>query len=369
MISLTITQAQIDPFAAEIHQVILKNRLDNALDPKKNKKGLPKPHEVKFYNSILHQIPRLLSLTPDEIEAEFGTYLADHRDYVVFASGDLDRVIHHLPEQARAPYEEEWKKHRRPRKNAKKAENRKPCSCNFCVTSKRAESIFNWQAFTKKNDAAAGGPSESIAGRYVKVVGATVCPYCSRNYISPISSSASNVYRPDLDHFYPRSIYPYFGLCLQNLVPSCAACNCRIKNDEDFMYGDFFHPYKHRTPEKLFVIEGSCIVDKKKADASTMRVGINPAVDKPFTKSAAFFHLETAYATHIAQACDFVNSLKHLTDEWLEERAQLLGLDKHYLKDLLHRSRLEDEDTYKTRALGKMYRDIYNYCKTDLTHR
>lgn len=132
------------------------------------------------------------------------------------------------------------------------------------------------------------------------------------------------------------------------------------------MYGNYFHPYKHETPEKMFIVEGSCIVDKTKADPSTMRVGINPALGKPFTKSADFFHLETAYATHLAQACDFVNSLNHLTDAWLEERAKILGLDEHYLKDLLHRSRLEDNDTYKTRALGKMFRDIYNYCKTEL---
>jgi hypothetical protein len=224
--------------------------------------------------------------------------------------------------------------------------------------------MFNWPDFTEKDKKLT--PSESIAGRYVKSIGATVCPYCSRNHISPIGNKDDNIYRPDLDHYYPRSLYPYFGLCLYNLVPSCAACNCRIKNNEDLMFRKFFHPYKHNAPEKLFILEGSFIVDKGKADPSTMSVHINPAVDAPFRNSAAFFHLDDAYATHIAQACDFVNSLNHLTDAWLEERAEILGLDKHYLKDLLHRSRLEDREAYKTRALGKMYRDVYNYCKTDL---
>lgn len=365
MISLTITDAQIALYADEIHQKILKHRLDNALDPKKNKKGTLKRFEIKFYESVRKDVPRLLSLTPAEIEQEFAGYLVDHLDYVVFASGDLDRIVAHIPAKDFPFYEQEWKKHvAPPRKNAKKPTRPKPCKCNFCVTSRNARLMFNWPDFTEKDKKVI--PSESIAGRYVKSVGATVCPYCSRNYISPIGDKDDNIYRPDLDHFYARSIYPYFGLCLRNLVPSCAACNCRIKNNVDFMFKKIFHPYQHEAPEDLFVLDGTFIVDKGKAEPSSMSVRINTAVDEPFLNGAAFFHLDTAYATHITQACDFVNSLNHLTDEWLEERAELLGLDKHYLKDVLHRSRLEDKETYKTRALGKMFRDIYNYCKTDL---
>lgn len=52
------------------------------------------------------------------------------------------------------------------------------------------------------------------------------CPYCNRHYtfiIENINSSES--FRPQFDHFYPKSRYPYLALSLYNLIPCCADCN------------------------------------------------------------------------------------------------------------------------------------------------
>ena len=53
-----------------------------------------------------------------------------------------------------------------------------------------------------------------------------VCPYCNRSYIS---SRGEEVSGAQLDHFFPKSAYPIFALCLYNLVPSCGDCN-RVKS-------------------------------------------------------------------------------------------------------------------------------------------
>lgn len=66
--------------------------------------------------------------------------------------------------------------------------------------------------------------------------GQNVCPYCNIDYC--YSSSEYKKYssfRADLDHFLPKSVYPYFALSLSNLVPVCGVCNSSIKSDIDFL--------------------------------------------------------------------------------------------------------------------------------------
>lgn len=42
-----------------------------------------------------------------------------------------------------------------------------------------------------------------------------------------------------LDHFLPKNEFPYFGLSLYNLVPSCNSCNCKFKGALEFLPTDF----------------------------------------------------------------------------------------------------------------------------------
>lgn len=55
-----------------------------------------------------------------------------------------------------------------------------------------------------------------------------VCPYCNRMYTTTLFGK--NKIRPDFDHFYPKSEYPYLAVSLFNLIPSCSMCN-RKKSD------------------------------------------------------------------------------------------------------------------------------------------
>lgn len=50
-----------------------------------------------------------------------------------------------------------------------------------------------------------------------------VCPYCNRMYTTTLYGKKR--IRPDFDHFYPQSRYPYLAVSLFNLIPSCNVCN------------------------------------------------------------------------------------------------------------------------------------------------
>ena len=83
---------------------------------------------------------------------------------------------------------------------------------------------------------------EWSAYNFVLDLGIKVCPYCNRQYITPIYSQDSKV-RGDLDHFYPKSKYPYLAMSIYNLVPCCKFCNSSLKGSIEFSYEKYISPY------------------------------------------------------------------------------------------------------------------------------
>ena len=67
---------------------------------------------------------------------------------------------------------------------------------------------------------------------FFESLGLDVCPYCNRNYIFTVEADENNEtkYRPEIDHFYPKSKFPIFALSFYNFVPACPTCN-HIKRD------------------------------------------------------------------------------------------------------------------------------------------
>lgn len=56
-------------------------------------------------------------------------------------------------------------------------------------------------------------------------IGLKTCPYCNENCTYSIYDKGSGKMRAELDHFLPKSIYPFFSLSFYNLIPVCHNCN------------------------------------------------------------------------------------------------------------------------------------------------
>ena len=69
--------------------------------------------------------------------------------------------------------------------------------------------------------------------KLLSLIGIEVCPYCQRNYISSYEENNDEKTTADLDHFYPKSLYPFLALSLYNFIPSCQICNSRFKGNKD----------------------------------------------------------------------------------------------------------------------------------------
>jgi hypothetical protein len=81
------------------------------------------------------------------------------------------------------------------------------------------------------------------------------CSYCNADTISVIKArgkSGNERYALfDLDHFYPKSKYPYLALSFYNHIPSCSHCNGRLKKSRDFTIETHIHPY-HRCFSEVY---------------------------------------------------------------------------------------------------------------------
>lgn len=67
-------------------------------------------------------------------------------------------------------------------------------------------------------------------------LGVKACPYCNAEYIvtQDLKSEGVHIRNSELDHFYPRELYPYLSISLNNLIPSGPICNggsCKHNKD------------------------------------------------------------------------------------------------------------------------------------------
>jgi len=74
----------------------------------------------------------------------------------------------------------------------------------------------------------------------VEITGIKVCPYCNRNYVFNYKENNNNLKTTiELDHYFPKSKYPYLALNPYNLIPVCHTCN-KKKSEKCFK----IYPFK-----------------------------------------------------------------------------------------------------------------------------
>ncbi|MEZ9526620.1 HNH endonuclease family protein [Enterovibrio norvegicus] len=176
------------------------------------------------------------------------------------------------------------------------------------------DSVFNYEAM-----------STNFGHEITKNMDLDICPYCNNEDIETITEKGAET-RPDLDHFYPKSKFPFLATTLFNLVPAGSRCNQSYKKSTS-MFGyihprvdginqsrlfDFFHtPGKGHNPDNLKI--------------KTIRQ------NNPLDKNLDLFKIEAAHN-------------KHDVKKWflrLDERYQLiLNSENDKIKEILDNEKL-----------------------------
>jgi len=94
---------------------------------------------------------------------------------------------------------------------------------------------------------------DTLGNDFILDLDIDICLYCNKEEIQTIISGDS-VYKADLDHFHPKSKFPFLALTLSNLIPSGEKCNQRFKGAKVML--NCSHPYLEGVgSDPLFKIE------------------------------------------------------------------------------------------------------------------
>lgn len=215
-------------------------------------------------------------------------------------------------------------------------------------------SVFRYDAFSRQN----------TAYTILEKMGVSVCPYCNRAYTTTLKGAKV---RPQFDHYFPKSKYPYLALSLYNLIPSCGVCN-RAKANLDTGEFPILYPYEEEFGDQIkFSVEidngdfVKCV--RGYSDSITIEI-INPEDNKLYKQveeQDCRLHLTDLYNTHKDYVQDILRSYYMNTDKRVDELLQQfpdIFSTKEDVRSLMFMSCLGKDDWGK-RPLAKLTYDIY----------
>ncbi|MTV36210.1 hypothetical protein [Duganella radicis] len=233
------------------------------------------PWAQPFIDHLRANRDTLYGGTPSELETQIGIIEA-HPDFQKFAAYCNPR----------------------PRGKAKNKKMEALCAL--------VERLFNYGKLSKK-----AGPTGAYG--LVKAHRQRICPYCQMHHVNYHMTDKSLKMRPPLDHFYPKSVYPYLAISLYNLIPSCEQCNSRIKLAKNPLLDRLAHPFND-TPALAFATSWKSLTITNRisspADFSFSFDGVCPESKK----MVKFFKLNKRYEWYNFELLDLVNRYNKFMD-------------------------------------------------------
>jgi len=193
--------------------------------------------------------------------------------------------------------------------------------------------------------------------KIVKLSKTDVCPYCNRNFIINFNETNTTV---ELDHYFPKTLYPYLALNIYNLVPSCHTCNHK-KNKSNKMH---LHPFFDDINKEI-----KFSLKLKNINFYYLTTGFNIEIQTNSEKAQNHkdvFNLESLYNEHKDIILELIQK-KYMYDEsYLDELTRkyegILFKNKEDLMRLISGGYI-CEDEINKRPLSKLIKDISEQLK------
>lgn len=191
---------------------------------------------------------------------------------------------------------------------------------------------------------------------FITGINKDTCLYCNRNYIYSLKKSGS--IKPPIDHFYPKGLYPIFGVSFYNLIPSCEICNgFGAKGEKDPVKEDLISPYELKGQEFLFSYK---IDNIEFINPLSDIKGISLEMPKKLDGNDSVFKLKELYEKHSDHVLELI--LKSKIQYSQQYRDYLKSYDQFIFNDneidrMILGNYTNQEDIHK-RPLAKLYQDI-----------
>lgn len=205
------------------------------------------------------------------------------------------------------------------------------------------------------------------AWSYIKVLDVRSCVYCNADSVFAIEVSRGKEKvrkRSACDHFYGHSKYPFAGITLSNLIPSCTRCNTNIKGSREFDKGKYVYPYEDSFHEGArFAVAYAPGKGVTMLDVGDVAIGIvadqRTGIGRKAAKSAKFFCLPEVYnQLHREDALAVVQRELMYSESYREFlRSKYPGVENRVF-DRIQNGMCLDPDAINKHNLAKMIRDV-----------
>jgi len=239
---------------------------------------------------------------------------------------------------------------------------------------KTLEDVFNYSVFTKTY---VGWGAYTLA----KKLNVTVCPYCNRSFTHTINEDNGKT-RPEFDHFFIKTKYPFLSVSLYNLIPSCHVCNSNLKGSKDFFRTPHINPFIENSINDAFFktnikadINGNYSMNylTGKGTENDFDLNLNIKVGSPLENkiknSSETFKIEKLYQFHKDYVLEIIKKTIFYNHSRITELADQdvyknLFSGKDEIIQILIGNYVEEKNLGK-RVLAKLTKDIWKEFKLD----
>lgn len=191
----------------------------------------------------------------------------------------------------------------------------------------------------------------------------SICPYCGAKSIVMYAGTGNRTVKPQIDHFLPKSKYPYFAVSFNNLFPVCGDCNGLYNKGEndplasDFMTERLMHPSNFDSTALIFVGKESM-----EGDMNPENFGLSVEYKNSFIKEGYndVVAIEAYYQTQKPLIRN-IYSLMWKSDEARKNYLEKRGVDESFFLSPFHILRFEEsEENSRIIEKYKFQLDLYN---------
>ncbi len=170
------------------------------------------------------------------------------------------------------------------------------------------EKCFDYDTFSKKSGAWG-------AYQLVQEVGLRICPYCQLHHVNYHMPAGKKTFalRPPLDHFLPKSNYPYLAVSLGNLVPCCGQCNSGVKLSLDPLGKGIRHPRSALPNGRIKFSAQGTIPAKVGGKVADVQLALVPP-DVEAQAHIEAFKLEQRYGWYAREIFDLMENYNRFKD-------------------------------------------------------
>lgn len=201
----------------------------------------------------------------------------------------------------------------------------------------------------------------SIYPIYISKLGIRTCVYCNAQYAISIKRDKGDYTSSfQIDHFFPKSKYPYLAISFFNLQPSCGHCN-QLKSKNKSLFNLYTSTASDVQPFRFNIDRLSMLHFLLTGDPDNLKLDITSTNAPLIENHEKRFHVKVKYEKHKEEASDIVLLSRFYNRSYLNQlNSQFSSIMPHFRNQILNiliGFPVMEEDVHK-RPLTLMRQDI-----------